>query len=111
MRVAIAGKGGTGKTTISGTLARLLARRGRSVLAVDADSNPNLHTILGIPHEVGNEMVGLPRDLLERHTDEDGVTTVVFAADPEDVLTQYGVEGPEGLRLIVMGRVGHAGGG
>ncbi|MDQ3518083.1 MAG: AAA family ATPase, partial [Gemmatimonadota bacterium] len=42
MRVAIAGKGGTGKTTISGTLARVLARQGRQVLAIDADTTPNL---------------------------------------------------------------------
>lgn len=81
------------------------------MLAVDADSNPNLHSILGIPHEVGNEMVGLPRDLLERETDDEGNTRVVFAADPEDILARYGTEGPEGLRLVVMGRVGHAGGG
>ena len=111
MRVAIAGKGGTGKTTISGTLARLLARRQRQVLAVDADTNPNLHAILGIPYEAASQIVDLPRDLLERRTDEDGTVRTVFAADPEEVLAEYGVNGPDGIRLIVMGKVGHAGAG
>ncbi|MEP6476436.1 MAG: AAA family ATPase [Actinomycetota bacterium] len=42
MQVAVGGKGGSGKTTISGTLARLFARRGQTVLAIDGDSNPTL---------------------------------------------------------------------
>ncbi|MDQ3738641.1 MAG: AAA family ATPase, partial [Actinomycetota bacterium] len=48
MRVAFAGKGGAGKTTIAATLARLAARRGTPVVAVDADSNPNLAAALGV---------------------------------------------------------------
>ncbi|MCI0547826.1 MAG: AAA family ATPase, partial [Candidatus Rokubacteria bacterium] len=51
MKIAVAGKGGSGKTTIAATLARLLARRGRKVLALDADSNPNLSVSLGLPRE------------------------------------------------------------
>ncbi|MEO5790504.1 MAG: AAA family ATPase, partial [Gaiellaceae bacterium] len=42
MKLAVAGKGGSGKTSISGTMARLLARDGRKVLAIDGDSSPNL---------------------------------------------------------------------
>ncbi|MGH7424951.1 MAG: AAA family ATPase, partial [Candidatus Methylomirabilales bacterium] len=48
MKIAIAGKGGSGKTTIAGVLARTLAREGHQVLAVDADTNPNLGISLGI---------------------------------------------------------------
>ncbi|MGH2840115.1 MAG: AAA family ATPase, partial [Solirubrobacteraceae bacterium] len=48
MKLAIAGKGGSGKTSISGTMARLLARSGHNVLAIDGDSNPNLALTLGI---------------------------------------------------------------
>lgn len=42
LKIAIAGKGGSGKTSISGTMSRLLARGGQNVLAIDGDSNPNL---------------------------------------------------------------------
>ncbi len=40
MKIAVAGKGGVGKTTVSGTVARSLARVGDDVLALDADANP-----------------------------------------------------------------------
>ena len=111
MRIAIAGKGGTGKTTIAGTLARVLARGNREVLAIDADSNPNLASVLGIPPSKAQEIVGLPRSLMQRITSEDGTTKAVFLADPEDVLREFGVVGPDGVRLMVMGKVGHGGAG
>jgi len=48
IKIAVAGKGGVGKTTIAGTLARLFARAGHSVIAVDADPAMNLKFTLGI---------------------------------------------------------------
>ena len=111
MRLAIAGKGGTGKTTIAGTLARVLAQSGRSVLAIDADTNPNLATVLGVPAERAQDMLSLPRNLMERRTQDDGSTKVVFTRDPDDVLVEYGTVGPDGVRLVVMGRVNHGGAG
>jgi CO dehydrogenase maturation factor len=111
MRIAIAGKGGSGKTTIAGTLARILARDGRQVVAVDADSNPNLATTLGIPAARAQEIVSLPRTLMERQTQPDGTTRAVFTKDPEDVLREYGATGPDGVRLVIMGKVGHGGAG
>jgi CO dehydrogenase maturation factor len=111
MRIAIAGKGGSGKTTLSGTLARILARRGRTVLAIDADSNPNLAGILGIPSASTETIAGLPRDLLERRTAADGTVQTVFAADPDQLIAEHGVRGPDGVQLLVMGKVGHAGSG
>lgn len=109
MRLAIAGKGGTGKTTISGTLARVLAQAGRSVIAVDADTNPNLATVLGVSAERMQSAPEMPRNLMQKRTAEDGSTKVVFAADPEAVLQEYGVAAPDGVRLIVMGKVNHGG--
>ena len=49
MRVAFVGKGGVGKSMIAGTFARLLARRGEMVLAVDTDPMPGLNFMLGLP--------------------------------------------------------------
>lgn len=117
MRIAIAGKGGSGKTTIAGTLARILARDGRDgrdgreVIAVDADTNPNLAATLGIPAARAREIAGLPRTLLERQTQSDGTAKTVFAKDAEVVLREYGAAGPDGVRLVVMGKVGHGGAG
>ncbi len=112
MRIAIAGKGGTGKTTIAGTLARVVARQGgREVLAIDADTNPNLAITLGIPAAQAQEITGLPRTLMERRTADDGTTKAVFTMDPEEVLRKYGVVGPDRVRLMVMGKVGHGGAG
>ncbi len=111
MRLAIAGKGGSGKTTIAGTLARLLAQRGRPVVAVDADTNPNLSTTLGIEAERAQQIVALPRTLLRRDQQPDGTITSTFLRDPLDVLEEYGAQGPDGVRLVVMGAVGHGGAG
>lgn len=111
MRIAIAGKGGTGKTTITGTLARALAQAGRTVLAVDADTNPNLATVLGMSPSDAEALVTLPRDLMQKRTEPDGTTKVYFSRPPGDVLAQYGVNGPDGVRLVVMGKVNHGGAG
>ena len=47
--IAIAGKGGTGKTTVSGLLIRVLVERADGpVLAIDADPNANLNQVLGL---------------------------------------------------------------
>ncbi len=48
MRLAVAGKGGTGKSVIAGTISRLLARRGESVLAINGDFMPGLPCSLGV---------------------------------------------------------------
>src|SRR5262245_15942259 len=111
MRVAIAGKGGSGKTTVAGTLARLLAQSGRSVVAVDADTNPSLAATLGIDAHAAKEIVALPRTLLSRETQPDGTVKSKFVRDPLEVLDEYGAPGPDGVKLVVMGAVGHGGAG
>ena len=71
MKIAIAGKGGVGKTTVSGTLCRVLGQKNGDVLAIDGDPNPNLSVVLGIDKEA--EMPpSLSTDIIERVEDEKG---------------------------------------
>ena len=51
-KIAVSGKGGTGKTTIAGLIIGHLLRQGkRPILAVDADANANLNEVLGLDYE------------------------------------------------------------
>jgi CO dehydrogenase maturation factor len=104
MKLVIAGKGGSGKTSISGTLARILARDGHKVLAIDGDSNPNLALTLGIPVEQINSVPTLPRDLLKRTTEG-----VELSKTLDQVCDSHSVTGPDGVSLLVMAHPQHAG--
>src|SRR5215203_5025267 len=106
MKIAIAGKGGSGKTSISGTMARLLARDGRRVLAIDGDSNPNLALTLGLPLERLEGVPTLSRDLLERTPDGSVLTTTV-----DELCKTHALEAPDGVTLLVMAHPQHAGAG
>ena len=108
-RIAVCGKGGSGKTTIAGTLARVLAQRGHRVIAIDGDSNPNLAITLGIPPDRAATLTPLPRTLLERRVDESGTTRVVLAEPAEAIIQEYGIPAPDGVTLLLMGRVDHGG--
>ncbi|MEO6196315.1 MAG: AAA family ATPase [Thermoanaerobaculia bacterium] len=110
-RIAIAGKGGSGKTTISGTLARIIARRGRTVWAIDADSTPNLGLTLGLPREELGGLQPLPRTLLVEGTDAEGKRKLALGHPPSEVVRAHGRLTPDGIPLLLMGSVGHAGAG
>lgn len=110
-KIAVAGKGGSGKTTIAGTLARLAARRGREVWAIDADSNPNLALTLGLPRERLSDLKPLPRSLLEERLDQEGKRGVALGLAAAEVARQFGIAAPDGVTLLMMGRVDHAGAG
>ncbi len=110
-RIAVCGKGGSGKTTIAGTLARSFARRGHRVVAVDGDSNPNLAISLGIPADRAAAITPLPRTLIERRTDENGTQRTVLVEPPDEIIRRYGVAAPDDVTLLLMGRVDHAGAG
>ena len=112
MKIAIAGKGGSGKTTIAGTLARLLSRqRGGRLVAIDADSNPTLALTLGIDRSRLDELRPLTRDVTTRVTDSDGKQKTVLARPVDEVVAEYGVAAEDGVTLLLMGRVEHAGAG
>jgi CO dehydrogenase maturation factor len=99
MKVAVSGKGGTGKTTIAATLARCFARCGRQVLAIDGDSNPNLAMSLGLDESVIEAMRPMPARALT------GTRTAA------DLLREYAIRGPDGIRLVLAARIDQAGGG
>jgi CO dehydrogenase maturation factor len=108
MKIAISGKGGAGKTTISATLARLFARQGVPVLAIDGDPNPNLSRALGIP---GDNLAAIPRSVVERVTDESGATKLALTKSPTEIINQFGLKAPDGVTLLLGSRVDHAGAG
>ena len=98
--IAIAGKGGTGKSTLAALAVRWLTeKKKRPVLAVDADSNVNLNDLLGVPLK---ETVGAVREEMRRRISAlpGGMTKQQFL----EYKIQTGlVEGP-GFDLIAMGR-------
>ena len=110
-RVAVCGKGGSGKTTIAGTLARVLGRRGRRVVAIDGDSNPNLAVTLGLPAAEAQRIPPLPRNLLVERVDASGNRIYVLRESPDTIIRTYGVGAPDNVTLVLMGRVDHAGAG
>lgn len=108
MKIAITGKGGVGKTTLAGTLARLLARDGMDVLAIDADPDMNLASALGIDEPPA------PLTEYEDMIDERaGGPAGMFKLNPkvDDVVELFGVVGPDGVRMLVMGTVDRGGSG
>jgi len=95
--IGLAGKGGTGKTTIAGLLVKFLTEKGKvPVLAVDADANANLNEVLGLQVE---ETLGDAREEMKRGV-ATGMTKDVFM---EMKLEQAVVES-KGFDLLVMGR-------
>ena len=100
MKIAVVGKGGTGKTTTSGTLARLLARQGREVIALDCDSNPNLGLSLGLSVEETYRLAAVRQAL-----DEEGATEADHAPTVLEMLERFGVQAPDGVRLAVVTKI------
>jgi CO dehydrogenase maturation factor len=104
MKIAVVGKGGSGKTTIAGTLARILAQRESGVLAIDGDPNPNLALTLGVGREPADRLPSIPPSLMQVQEDADGGRRLVLTQPEEEVMRTYSMEAPGGVRLIIMGR-------
>lgn len=96
MKIAVAGKGGAGKTTFSATAARLIARSGRSVVAIDGDSNPNLHAAMGA--SLDTTPLSLPTSLVSRRFDGPALTVPVA-----ELLDEYATLAPDGVYILRMG--------
>lgn len=103
LRIAVAGKGGAGKTTLSATLSRLLARQGRSVLVIDADSNPNVAVALGISQVGAAAIKPLPMGLVSRRLDGAALNDPVTS-----IIERFGARGPDGVAVVHMAMPAHA---
>ncbi len=115
MKIAITGKGGVGKTTLSALLARELAEQGRRVLAIDADPNGNLAGAVGYDEESSGRIEPLieKKTLVEERTGaKPGSMGGYFVLNPkvDDLVERFSVE-IDGLRLMVTGELKEALGG
>lgn len=104
MRLAFVGKGGAGKSAISGTFARTLARQGDKVLAIDSDPLPGLAFSLGLAIE---HSPPIPEDaVIERKEGEEGPRWRLNPdVDPFEAVEQWSVEAPDGVRFLQFGKI------
>lgn len=101
MRVAFIGKGGSGKSTMAGTVARLLARGGERVLALDMDTLPGLAFSLGLG-KVGD--LGLPADLAERREKQGWVLREPITP-AETLVERHALDAPDRIRFLQLGKL------
>jgi CO dehydrogenase maturation factor len=97
MKIVVTGKGGVGKTVVSGTIARALARRGHDVLALDCDVNPMLGISLGLGPDATEAVLGVRQGLETGETAHEPTT--------QGFVDRFGAEAPDGARLVVASRI------
>ena len=102
LKLGVVGKGGVGKTTLSGLLARAYAEQGRHVVAIDTDSNPNLGLSLGLSLAETEAVPVLPRTAVMGA----GGTTPAH-----ELIEEYGRATPAGPMLLSAIKVAEAGAG
>ncbi len=111
MKLAVAGKGGAGKTTLVAAMACWLARQGRPVVAVDADPDGNLASALGVSPQCAPEPIAQMRDLILQRTEaQDEGGGLIYRLNPqvEDLPERFAVR-IGGVRLLVLGTVERGG--
>ncbi|MGI9098685.1 MAG: P-loop NTPase [Solirubrobacteraceae bacterium] len=98
MRIAVVGKGGAGKSVVSANLARVLARRGHRVLALDSDTLPGLSLSLGanVPDE--------PLLNAAAEQNEKGRWRLKPGIGPVRAVQRFATDAPDGVRLLQIGK-------
>jgi len=102
-KIAVAGKGGTGKTTLTGLLIDYLVKKGEEpILAVDADANANLNEVLGL--EIEATIGDIREDVSQRSLDGDNFPGGMLKADYLKYRLNTAVTEGNGYDMIVMGK-------
>lgn len=115
MKLAVSGKGGVGKTTLTSLLAYTLTSQGYQVLAIDADPSPCLGDALGFPRELvqGLTPIAAMEELIaERTGAKPGTYGGIFKMNPrvDDIPDRFSVT-HRGIRLLELGAVKQGGAG
>jgi len=100
LKIGVAGKGGTGKTTVSGLIIKFLLKNNKKpILAIDADPNSNLADVLGIPQ---------PKSLVEIITEIEKIkNNLPYGIEKPkyiEMKIQEAIKEEDGFDLLVMGR-------
>jgi CO dehydrogenase maturation factor len=106
MKLAIAGKGGVGKTTLSVFLAKYLAGQGEEVILIDADPDANAAAALGVDGSVEIPPIVELKELIEERTGAKAGAGQFFSLNPrvDDIPDRYAVQ-VDGVKLLRMGRL------
>ncbi len=108
MKIAVCGKGGVGKSTISAFLIGALLNRGRKVLAIDADPSPHLARLLGFDDSSITPIAEM-KELLNERSGRDGP---FYNLNPKvDDLPEKFMKKRNGLSLMVLGAIQQGGAG
>lgn len=110
LKIAVAGKGGAGKTTVCAMLAGVLSRAGERILLVDLDSDPNLASALGFPPDAAVPLVHR-KELIAERTGSSGEPGGMFLLNPRvsDIAETFALKRTEGVFLLPVGTIEAAG--
>lgn len=104
MKIAVTGKGGVGKTTISALLLKAFKEAGYNVLGVDADPNSYLPRALGVPESFEIRPLSMEKDLIKERVGEKGSPFFRLNPKVDDLIDRLGIV-YDGIRIMVMGGI------